>query len=154
VKTGITMTNAKAFVDTNVLLRAMVSQMGLHSEAETLLQKMRAEQTELWISRQIIREYLVQVTHPNTFTPAMTMEQVLKQVETIQSLFHVADDTQTVTVYLLELLRTHPTRGKQIHDANVVATMLAYGIDTLLTINLDDLRRFEDRIKLISPIPG
>ena len=39
------------------------------------------------------------------------------------------------------------------HDANLVATMLAYGIDTLLTFNIDDFKRFGDKIKLVSPTP-
>ncbi|MCZ7541726.1 MAG: PIN domain-containing protein [Anaerolineae bacterium] len=147
------MTNAKAFVDTNVLLRAMVSQIALHAESEALLQTMWSDQVELWISRQIIREYLVQVTHPNTFALPLTTEQVLSQVEMIQSLFHVADDTGEVTAQLLALIGAHPTRGKQIHDANVVATMLANGIDTLLTINVEDMRRFADKIKLLAPTP-
>ncbi|MGQ9849831.1 MAG: type II toxin-antitoxin system VapC family toxin [Aggregatilineaceae bacterium] len=145
------MTDARAFVDTNVLLRAMVSQMAMHKACEALLHTMWSNQAELWISRQIIREYLVQVTHPNTFVVPLTTEQVLHQVGTLLSVFQVADDTNEVTAQLLHLVKTYPTRGKQVHDANVVATMLAYNIDTLLTINVDDMKRFQDRIKLISP---
>ena len=44
----------------------------------------------------------------------------------------------------------YPTLGKQVHDANIVATMLAHGIDMLLTLNVDDFKRFEDKITLIS----
>jgi predicted nucleic acid-binding protein len=147
------MPNGKAFVDTNVLLRAMVSQTRQHQEAEALVRKMWMDRIELWISRQVIREYLVQATHPSTFTQPLSIEQVLKQLETILLLFRVADDTQAVTAQLLALLVSHPTRGKQIHDTNIVATMLAYDIDILLTINVEDMRRFEGKIKLISPIP-
>ncbi|HET8630202.1 MAG TPA: hypothetical protein VFL91_22495 [Thermomicrobiales bacterium] len=50
---------------------------------------------------------------------------------------------------MLALLREHPTGGKQVHDANIVATMLAYGIGTLLTFNHDDMARFEGKIKLV-----
>ena len=32
-----------------------------------------------------------------------------------------------------------------------LATMLAHEIDTLLTLNVDDLKRFEDKITLVSP---
>ncbi len=143
-------TSAKAFVDTNVLLRAMVPQMALHSEFEALILQMWGDEVELWISRQVIREYLVQVTHPNTFIPPLTLAQVVEHVETLQALFRIADDTYEVMAQLLSLLKTHPTRGKQIHDANIVATMLTYGVDTLLTLNLDDMRRFENKITVIS----
>jgi len=36
----------------------------------------------------------------------------------------------------------HPTRGKQVHDANLVATMLVHGVTRLLTFNVADFRRF------------
>jgi predicted nucleic acid-binding protein len=41
--------------------------------------------------------------------------------------------------------------GKQIHDANIVAAMLTNGIDTLLTLNTADFKRYEDRITLLTP---
>ena len=40
--------------------------------------------------------------------------------------------------------------GKQIHDANVVATMLASGIPALLTHNVSDFDRFRNLIQVIS----
>lgn len=122
---------AKAFVDTNVVLRAMIPQMNQHAEAETLIQKMWEDEFELWISRQVIREYLVQATHPNNFKPVLIIEQVMSQMKIITTLFRVADETQEVMVQLFDLLKEYPTRGKQIHDANLVATMLVYEINTL-----------------------
>ena len=38
--------------------------------------------------------------------------------------------------------------GRQIHDANIVATMLAHGERRLLTFNAADFRRYGDRIEL------
>jgi predicted nucleic acid-binding protein len=143
------MTDAKAFVDTNIVLRAMIPQMTLHREAEALIQKMWANDVELWISHQVIREYLVQATHPNSFTPALTLEQVVRQINIFETLFRIADETRQVRFELIALLKAYPTRGKQVHDANIVATMLAYSIDTLLTMNVADMKRFADRIKLI-----
>jgi predicted nucleic acid-binding protein len=42
-----------------------------------------------------------------------------------------------------------PTAGKQIHDANIVATMLVYSIDTLVTQNMDDMKRFAEYVNLL-----
>jgi predicted nucleic acid-binding protein len=145
------MTGDRVFVDTNILLRIMLPEMRLHQEAEALIQEMWADEAEPWISRQIIREFIVQATHPNTFAPPLAIEAVLKQIDTLASLFNIADDTAEVTGRLLDLLREFPTRGKQIHDANIVATMLVHGIDTLATLNISDMKRFQSRIKLITP---
>lgn len=105
----------------------------------------------MWISRQVIREYLVQITHPKTFVSPLSIGEIKRQVEAIQSLFHVADESAEVTAQLMSILEAYPTRGKQIHDANIVATMLAMGIDTLLTFNRGDFKRFDDRITIVTP---
>lgn len=142
---------AEAFVDTNVLLRAFHSTFPEHQRVRAMVDQLLGEDCELWISRQVIREYLVQMTHPNTFAPPLAIEQVIRQLAQIETLFRIADDTPDVTAHLLALLQTYHTRGKQIHDANVVATMLANSIDTLLTLNLADFQRFEDRITILTP---
>jgi hypothetical protein len=38
-----------------------------------------------------------------------------------------------------------------VHDANIVATMLAYGEDRLLTMNRSNARRFEPGIEIVEP---
>jgi predicted nucleic acid-binding protein len=43
---------------------------------------------------------------------------------------------------LQELLRKYCVRGKQIHDANIVAVMLTHGICRLVTYNQADFARF------------
>ena len=52
---------------------------------------------------------------------------------------------------LLELCGTVQVGGKQVHDANIVATMLTHGERRLLTMNTKDFRRHGARIELISP---
>ena len=39
--------------------------------------------------------------------------------------------------------------GKQVHDANIVATMQAYQIPYLLTANIGDFNRFSTLITLL-----
>jgi hypothetical protein len=39
--------------------------------------------------------------------------------------------------------------GKQVHDANVVITMLAHSVGTVVTMNLADLARFERYVSLV-----
>ena len=54
-----------------------------------------------------------------------------------------------VTESLIALCREVSVGGSQIHDANIVATMLAHGERRLLTFNTSDFRRFGDRIELV-----
>lgn len=142
-------TNAKAFLDTNILLRATITQFPLHEQAKALVDEQLDVGVDLWISRQVIREFIAQVTRPQSFMHPMTIDQVEQRVQTMQLLFQIADDTSQVTQQLLALLKAYPTGGKQVHDANIVATMLVFGIPTLLTANVDDVHRFADRITIV-----
>ena len=140
----------KAFVDTNILLRATLTNMEWHTEADALLKAVLLEGSELWISGQIIREFIVQATHPKTLKVPLTINEILREIGIIEQLFQVADEYSSVRAKLLSLLQEFPTSGKQVHDANIVATMLVNEIDTLLTLNIDDFKRFSKKIKLIS----
>ena len=51
---------------------------------------------------------------------------------------------------LESLCRVVPLAGKQVHDANIVATMLAHGRRRLATFNVKDFIRFGDRIEIVT----
>ena len=140
---------ARAFVDTNVLLRARIKGHDLHREATKLVDTQLNNGAELWISRQVIREFLVHITRPQSVSQPMTTLEAETEINLLGSIFEIADETSAVTSHLLQLIKQYPTGGKQIHDANIVATMLVNGIDTLLTQNIDDMKRFEKEITLI-----
>jgi len=42
-----------------------------------------------------------------------------------------------------------PSGGKQVHDANIVATMLVNDIDTLVTNNVSDMERFSKQVTIV-----
>ena len=66
------------------------------------------------------------------------------------SSFGVLEDGPVVTESLIALCREVSVGGRQIHDANIVATMLAHGERRLLTFNTADFRRYGDRIELVT----
>jgi hypothetical protein len=64
---------------------------------------------------------------------------------------HVAEDRPSVLDRLLTLLGAHYGAGRQVHDTNIVATMLEHGISRPLTFNAADFRRFPGIIELEPP---
>ena len=56
--------------------------------------------------------------------------------------YEILEDGPVVTDRLVSLCREVPVGGRQIHDANIVATMLAYGERRLLTFNMADFYRY------------
>lgn len=67
------------FIDTNVLVYANVAEAPLHQAALSALQSARDAGRTLWISRQVLREYLVTLTRPQAFA-AVPRATVLEQV--------------------------------------------------------------------------
>jgi hypothetical protein len=42
-----------------------------------------------------------------------------------------------------------PAAAGRVHDANVVATALAHGVERILTANTDDFMRFSDFVEIV-----
>ncbi len=137
------------FVDTNILVYANVFETPFHEQALTAINAAHRARRTIWISRQVIREYLVTLTRPQTFEN-LSKATVFKQVDQFRQCFEVADDTTMVTTQLIKLLGNLDIGGKQVHDTNIVATMLAYQVPCLLTHNIKDFERFKKIIKIES----
>jgi len=141
------------FVDTNVLVYAHVAEAPWHQEARDAIVDHEATGAPLWVSRQILREYLVSLTRPQQFPMPPSLDTVVAQVRQFQQRFRVASEGPEVTTRLLALLIEVPTRGRRVHDANLVATMLVYGVRRLLTNNTDDFVRFAAFIDVLPLVP-
>lgn len=76
----------------------------------------------------------------------MTRPDAIANVRVLRARLNLLAEDIKVSDRLLELLETVECAGKQVHDANVVATMLVHGIDTVVTMNVDDFARFGDRV--------
>jgi predicted nucleic acid-binding protein len=147
-----TMAGDPVFVDTNVLVYATRPSTPQHAVASAALARLEGEGSTLWVSPQILREYLAVVTRPQASAPALSMATAIADVQTFRATFEVAEDSPTVLDRLCDLLIAHSGSGRQVHDANVVATMLEHGVCRLLTFNAADFRRFAPIID-IEPIP-
>ena len=139
----------RIFIDTNVLVYANVVSTPLHQVAQQAIHTHEAEGAELWISRQVLREYLATLSRPQTFTAPVTNTILATQVRLFKHRFRVADEDYQVSTRLLILLEQIAIGGRQIHDANIVASMQVYGVTRLLTNNPNDFTRFAHLISIL-----
>ena len=103
----------------------------------------------------IVREYLVVVTRPQIWSEPLATEDALEDAMRLVSSFTVLEDGPNVMADAdRALCREVPAAGKQIHDANIAATMLAHGERRLLTLNAKDFRRYGKRIELVDLEPA
>ncbi len=56
------------FLDTNILVYANVSESSFHQAALQKIQNLYDTEIELWVSRQVLREFIVTLTRPQAFT--------------------------------------------------------------------------------------
>lgn len=141
------------FVDSNILIYADVPAAPENRSARTRLEELASEDADLWISRQVLREYMACMTRPQAFMKAIPSAEVVDDIRRWESQFKIAEDGPSVTDQLLFLLGSVPVGGKQVHDANIVATMLAHGLKRILTHNVADFRRFSPWIDVIPLVP-
>ena len=79
------------------------------------------------------------------------MPEALLDASRFAAVFEVLEDSQAVADMLANLCRNVRLAGKQVHDANIVATMLTYGERRLATFNVKDFRRYGQRLQLVLP---
>ncbi|MDD5308235.1 MAG: PIN domain-containing protein [Deltaproteobacteria bacterium] len=141
----------RVFVDTNVLVYASVASAPHHGIAREHLERLSGGGSDLWISRQVVREYLATLTRDQLFSKPQSLDAILPDVAAFEGGFGIADENADTMLRLLEIIRQTPVGGKQIHDANIVATMLVNDIRRLLTFNRGDFERFSNLIEIEGP---
>lgn len=134
------------FIDTNVLVAASVSAHPSHGLASAYLARLEADGAPACISGQVCREFLVVLTRQPVEGRSFTPDEALAALAPWLSACVIFEENEVVLSELLELIRRHAVKGKQVHDANIVATMRANGLSRLATLNATDFTRFEDDI--------
>lgn len=143
----------RVFLDTNVLVYATVAEAPFHEIALQAIAAQTQAGAELWINRQVLREYLTVLTRTQIFANPIPIATVIAAVRVFEQRFNVAEDNAEVTERLLALLAQIPSGGKQAHDAYIVATMQTHDIQQLLTDNAEDFARFAQFIAVLPLVP-
>ena len=140
-------------VDTNILVYASFPGAPFHAAARARLNELDATGAVLWTSRQVLREFLSVTTRPGIVVPPPTSAALSQSVRRFEGAFQIADEDAGVTDILLDLLTSRTIQGKQVHDANIVATMRRYGIQWLPTHNTSDFTRYAPDISVLQLTP-
>jgi len=101
----------------------------------------------------VLREFLAVATRPGFLTPLPPVPFLAQAVKAFENWFQLAAEDAQVTALLLELLNNPGAQGRQVHDANIVATMRRHQISHLLTHNAADFRRFAPWITILPLMP-
>ncbi len=138
-------------VDSNVLLRTAQPDSPHHETALRVLEILRGDDHDLALMPQCLYEYYVVATRPVEQNGlGMVPARAARDLDQLLSLFRFYRDERSVFEYWKDLVLHNTVRGKNAHDARLVAAMLRHGITSLLTFNGQDFRRFSE-ITVLDP---
>jgi predicted nucleic acid-binding protein len=141
-------------LDTGILLRLINESDPLHGDVEQAVNTLVTRQEDLLITTQNIAELWNVATRPVANNGlALSSSAIAKLYEdTIEPTCAIAVETKFLPIVLRRLLSQYNVVGKQVHDARLVAMMLVWQVENLLTLNDHDFRRYEpEGIKIVTP---
>jgi predicted nucleic acid-binding protein len=140
-------------LDSGIVLRFVDAKDLRHLEVLQSVRILGDKGKELFIATQNIAEYCNVATRPISnnglgLPPGEAVRLFEKDVEPI---YQVVIEREAVHKELKRLISTYSVTGKQVHDARLVAIMLAWQIENILTLNDRDFRRYEtEGIKVVT----
>ena len=144
------MDDRAVLVDTNVLLSATAPLRPLHPAALVVLNDWPNQGTPLVTSSQILREYLVVATRPAEANGlGLGAAEALSNMVAFRGRMRLLVESEAALDRLRALIAAYDCKGKQIHDANVVASALTSGVARLVTANVGDFTRFARELEVI-----
>ena len=138
----------KVFLDTNILVYLANEDSSFHAVVKDKFKELAAK-SELWISRQVLREYAVVMSRSGIIEKSLTSAEIVSDLTKWGTICVVADETEEITGFLKKLIQAYNIKGKRIHDANIVATMMVNTIAFLFTLNVDDFKGIKE-VELIT----
>lgn len=141
----------RILTDTNILLRLTQQTNPDHQRADGALDALRSRDDEPCIVPQIIYEYWTVCTRPIEQNGlGMTVTDTASKMWGLQQLFPLYRDERAIFDHWEQLVTRHEVKGKNAHDARLVAAMLHDGLTHLLTFNDSDFKRFTE-ITVLTP---
>lgn len=131
-------------VDTNLLLRRAQPHHPLNAVARMALETLRDRSEEMCVTPQNLIEFWSVATRPVSSLNGLglTPEQAGQEITQLEGFFRLLPDIPGIYPHWRRLVVAVGVSGRQVHDARLVAVMLAHHISHLLTFNTGDFTRY------------
>ncbi|HEX2474294.1 MAG TPA: PIN domain-containing protein [Lacipirellulaceae bacterium] len=141
-------------LDTGILLRLINESDPLHADIELAVNALIFRREDLLITTQNITELWNVASRPTANNGLALSSTAIAKLydDMIEPVCAVLIETKFLPVVLRRLLIQYNAIGKQVHDARLVAMMLVWQVDSILTLNDRDFRRYEpEGITIVTP---
>jgi predicted nucleic acid-binding protein len=139
-------------VDTNILLRLAQPDSPQHKSIQNCTDLLWAQGADLFYTSQNLAEFWNVCTRPadrNGF--GFSISEADERASLIEAKLNFAADSEATHREWRRIVVREGVSGVQVHDARLVAAMHIHQIRNLLTLNVQDFRRYGD-IVVVSPL--
>jgi predicted nucleic acid-binding protein len=141
----------RVLVDTNILLRSAQPNHPSYSQATLAVSRLMRRNDALFFCSQNIAEFWNVATRPADRNGiGFSVEEVLREIRSIENLFILLPDIPAVYTVWKRIVEEQRVQGVKVYDARLVAFMMVYAIDEILTFNAVDFSRYRN-IKTLHP---
>jgi len=135
----------RVLVDTNILLRSAQPAHPLFSQTTHAVSRLLRQKESVFFCAQNIAEFWNVATRPtNANGLGMKSDEVLKEIGSIEALFTLLPDIPGIYAEWKRIVAHHDVQGVKVYDARLVAIMAVYGVDSVLTFNIADFKRYSN----------
>jgi predicted nucleic acid-binding protein len=146
----MTKMTSRIFVDTNVLVYRSSAGSAFHRRSVETMDRLATTGAEFVASPQVVREYLRVMSRTGSALTTSDAQSLIACARQDFSNLVLLEETASVVERLYSICSEYPVMLRQVHDANIAATMLAHGVTHLLTNNV---KHFEPLQALITLVP-
>lgn len=138
--------------DTGILLRLFDPKEPLRPAIESQVLDHESGGDEIATSHQNHIEFWNVCTRPATSRGGygLSLGETDRRLSKVESAIFTLSEHSATRGYWRQLVVQHSVRGKQVHDARLVALMMAHGVTHIMTLNAADFARYP-QITVIDP---
>jgi len=141
----------RVLVDTNILLRSAQPNHPLCYQATHAVSKLLRQEDSVFFCPQNIAEFWKVATRPADrnglgFSP----EEVLREVTSIEESLTLLPDVPGIYAAWKRIVHDHQVQGIKVYDARLVAVMNVYTVESILSFNSADFKRY-DLVTVLHP---
>lgn len=141
----------RVLLDTNVVLRFAEPLHAQHRTATDAAEALRKAGHDLVVVPQVLYEFWSVATRPiENNGLGMSVREAEPELTAVKSLFRFLRDERAIYPQWEQLVTALDIKGKQAHDARLVAAMNRHGVTHLLTFNVGDFARYPS-ITVLAP---
>jgi predicted nucleic acid-binding protein len=141
----------RVLIDTNVLLRSAQPAHPLCQQATHAVSKLIRQGDSVLFCPQNIAEFWNVATRPlDRNGLGFSLEQAFREVSNIELLLTMLPEIPAIYTAWKQIVSEHRVQGVKVHDARLVAIMNVYAVESVLTFNDADFKRYS-RITSIHP---